>query len=291
MIKEKNREDMESVSVVVQNSDDNQWKAFQYGLKKAAEDQGVELCVVGTDDDFTLEEQKNLIEQEIAKGTDGILVQPIPGKESVKMLKKIEKKVPVMLIEYDIAGEKDEGEFPLIQPNHYAMGSELAKELLKDYNGNLQGKTFGFVTQRMDSQAFKQRFQGFTETLQGSGIEYLWTVTQCLEEQPKVDFVIALDDSSLIQAGETARANNLHGVLIYGIGKSTEAVYYLDIGIVSYLIVPDEFNMGYEGVTEMSKKIKHSLYKIQGKEVSYTALRHEDLFSKENQELLFIMSQ
>ena len=68
MIREKNGEDLERISVIIQNSDDNQWTAFQYGLKMAAEDQGVELFVAGTGDRLTVEEQKNLIEQEIDKG-------------------------------------------------------------------------------------------------------------------------------------------------------------------------------------------------------------------------------
>ena len=109
-----------------------------------------------------------------------------------------------------------------------------------------------------------------------------------MQQQPKVDFVIALDNNSLVQAGEAAASNNLHGALIYGIGKSTEAVYYLDTGVA---VVPDEFNMGYESLTEMSKKVKGSLYQLQEKEISYTILRQDTLFSKENQELLFTMSQ
>ena len=36
--------------------------------------------------------------------------------------------------------------------------------------------------------------------------------------------------------GEYAAANNLHGALVYGIGNSTEAVYYLDTGIVGCLV-------------------------------------------------------
>ena len=64
-----------------------------------------------------------------------------------------------------------------------------------------------------------------------------------LDSQPAVDLVIALDDNSLTMAGEYAAANNLHGALVYGIGNSTEAVYYLDTGIVGCLVVPDEFNV------------------------------------------------
>lgn len=290
MIREKNGEDLERISVIIQNSDDNQWTAFQYGLKMAAEDQGVELFVAGTGDRITVEEQKNLIEQEIDKGADGILVQPIPGEKSGKMLKKIEKKVPVMFIEQGISGHKEDS-VPIMQPDHYAMGMALGEELLKDYNGNISGKTYAFTAENMGSQATTERVLGFTDALQGSGAEVLWQSSKDLQQQPKVDFVIALDNNSLVQAGEAAASNNLHGALIYGIGKSTEAVYYLDTGVVVCLVVPDEFNMGYQSLTEMSKKVKGSLYQLQEKEISYTILRQGTLFSEENQELLFTMSQ
>lgn len=289
MIRERSGENLERISVTVQKSDDNQWTAFQYGLKMAAEDQGVELFVVGTGDELTVEEQKNLMEQEISKGVDGIILQPILGKDSGKMLEKIEKKVPVMLIEHSVPEKEDS--FPIIQPNHYAMGMALGEELLKDYNGNIKGKTFGFTAENMGSLATTERILGFTNALEGRGAEIIWQDSKDLQQQPKVDFVIALDDSSLVSAGEAAAANNLHGSLVYGIGKSTEAVYYLDTGIAVCLVVPDEFHMGYQSLVEMSKKIKRSLYKMKGDTVSYTVLRQDNLFSKENQELLFTMSQ
>ena len=58
-----------------------------------------------------------------------------------------------------------------------------------------------------------------------------------------MDFVIALDDNSLTAAGECAAANNLHGAIIYGIGNSTEAVYFLDTGAVECLVVPDMWDI------------------------------------------------
>ena len=83
-----------------------------------------------------------------------------------------------------------------------------------------------------------------------------------LDSQSAVDLVIALDDNSLTMAGEYAAANNLHGALVYGIGNSTEAVYYLDTGIVGCLVVPDEFNVGYQSLKEAAESLTHYLHKI-----------------------------
>ena len=70
----------DKISVIVQNSDDNQWAAFKYGLKMAAEDQEVEMFVVGTEGEMTVEEQERVIEQEIDNGADAVIVQPVPGR-------------------------------------------------------------------------------------------------------------------------------------------------------------------------------------------------------------------
>ena len=106
-----------------------------------------------------------------------------------------------------------------------------------------------------------------------------------------MDFIIALDDDSLTAAGEGAAANNLHGAIVYGIGNSTEAVYYLDTGAVECLVVPDMFHVGYESLTELMNKLEKAFYEYENQEISYTIMRKENMFSKENQEVIFTMSQ
>ena len=112
-----------------------------------------------------------------------------------------------------------------------------------------------------------------------------------MKSKPKVDIVVALDDTSLTSAGECAAAADLKGAVVYGIGNSTEAMYYLDTGIVECVVVPDEFNVGYKSFTEASKKLKRFFYEMRDQMISHTVVRRDTLFIKENQELLFTMSQ
>lgn len=290
MIRDKNRNVFEKVSVIVKNSDDGQWSAFKYGLKMAAGDQGIEMFVVSTEDILTAEDEKRIIEQELLNGADAVIVQPVPGDETEEMLKKIKKKVPVVLVEDGVS--KDQDECPAVKPDHYGMGKALAEAVLKDYNGKLEGKTLGILSETADSEASISRAKGFEDGLKDTGAQILWTASGPLtEDQSKVDLVIALDDRSLIAAGECAAAHNLHGALVYGIGNSTKAIHYLDTRIAECLVVPDEFNVGYQSLTEAAKHLKHYFYKMQDKTVSYTVIRRDTLFSKENQEILFTMSQ
>lgn len=288
MLREKNVDKSYQISVIVENADDTQWSAFKYGLKMAAEDKGAEMVMVSTGASLSQEEEKKLIEEEIKNGADGVIVQPVSGEDTQQMLKEVGNKAEIMLVDDILSGIE---KFPVIQPDAYEMGKALAEELLKDYGGNLEGKTLGILNGKEGLKSSAEKEKGFTETLQNTGAEILWSDTQITENMPEADFVVALDDNSLRAAGEMAAANNLHGAIVYGIGNSTQSVYYLDMGIAECLVIPDTFNVGYQSLTELVNKLEKAFYEYENQEISYTVMRKENMFSKENQEVIFTMSQ
>lgn len=299
MLRENNEKSGYQVSVIVENADDNQWSAFKYGLKMAAEDRGAEMFMISTGAELTPKEEKKLAEQEIKNGADAVIMQPVSGADIEQTLKKINSKAEVMLIEDAVSNEAEKLDFPVVQPDNYQMGKSLAEELLKDYGGNLKGKSLGIIAGAENAESIINRQKGFEETLKHTGVEIVWSGMgksgedgiAFLESQPEVDFVVALDDDSLTAAGECAAANNLHGALVYGIGNSTEAVYYLDTGAAECLVVPDMFNVGYQSLTEVVKGLEKTFYDYKKPQISHTVMRREKLFSKENQDILFTMSQ
>ncbi len=288
MLREKNVDKSYQISVIVENADDTQWSAFKYGLKMAAEDKGAEMVMVSTGASLSQEEEKKLIEEEIKNGADGVIVQPVSGEDTQQMLKEVGNKAEIMLVDDILSGIE---KFPVIQPDAYAIGKTLVEELLKDYGGNLEGKTLGILNGKEGLKSSAEKEKGFIEALQGTGAEIVWSDTQITENMPDVDFVIALDDNSLRAAGEMAAANNLHGAIVYGIGNSTQSVYYLDMGIAECLVIPDTFNVGYQSLTELVNKLEKAFYEYENQEISYTVMRKENMFSKENQEVIFTMSQ
>ena len=288
MLREKNVDKSYQISVIVENADDTQWSAFKYGLKMAAEDKGAEMVMVSTGASLSQEEEKKLIEEEIKNGADGVIVQPVSGEDTQQMLKEVGNKAEIMLVDDILSGIE---KFPVIQPDAYAIGKTLVEELLKDYGGNLEGKTLGILNGKEGLKSSAEKEKGFIEALQGTGAEIVWSDTQITENMPDVDFVIALDDNSLRAAGEMAAANNLHGAIVYGIGNSTQSVYYLDMGIAECLVIPDTFNVAYQSLTELVNKLEKAFYEYENQEISYTVMRKENMFSKENQEVIFTMSQ
>ena len=291
MLLEKNSKQYRKISVVIQDAEDTQWAAFRYGLKMAAQDQKVELVVASTAYVLTKEEQLNTIKREIELGADAVIVQPVPGDDLEQKLKHLEKKVPIMLVEYTAAKEREKSQLPSVEPDHSAMGEALAEELKKDYCGNLSGKKYGILMKADAPHAMNSRRQGVEKALQDTGIVCSWVVDGSVENKPEVDIVIALDNNSLIKAAEQAAANNLHGALVYGIGNSTQAAYYLDTGSVECLVVPDEFSVGYYSLTEAAERLRHFFRGMKSRVVAYTVIRREELFEERNQEILFTMCQ
>ena len=288
----------EKIAVIVPNVDENQWSAFKYGLKMAAQEYDIDIVVISKEGMQTASDERAVIEQEIRKGADAVIIKPISDSDEGAKIKQITGKVPVMIV-----GDKltDDGKsvFQTIEPDQYAMGVDLAKQLLENNNGNLVGKTIGIYSEYEVSEAAAMRRKGVIDTLEGCGAQILWDVSKNsesneevnLQTQRKVDIVMALDNASLVEAGEAAANNNLYGALVYGIGNSSEAVYYLDTKWVQCLVVPDEFEAGYQSVTELVNRLRKRWHKIADKQVAYTVLTRDNLFSKENQYLLFTISQ
>ncbi len=199
--------------------------------------------------------------------------------------------MPIILVEYTAAKEREKSQLPSVEPDHSAMGEALAEELKKDYCGNLSGKKYGILMKADAPHAMNSRRQGVEKALQDTGIVCSWVVDGSVENKPEVDIVIALDNNSLIKAAEQAAANNLHGALVYGIGNSTQAAYYLDTGSVECLVVPDEFSVGYYSLTEAAERLRHFFRGMKSRVVAYTVIRREELFEERNQEILFTMCQ
>lgn len=296
MISGQNKKALDKVSVILENAGDSQWSALKYGLKMAAEEEGIELAVVDVEERLDAEAQKKVFEREIEDGADALIVQPVLDKNDQEVLKKIEKRVPVMLVGYEAEKGETRYDLPVIKEDNYEMGQALAEEMLKDFEGNIEEKKIGLLLASTDSNMLSSRECGFKDALEDKNANILELSLDSLldrEEntESKVDIVIALDDSNLTAIGEYLASSQPHGELLYGIGQSTEAIYYLDKGIAECVVVPDEFNVGYQSLSEVARKLDHYFENMKKQTVSYSVIRKETLFSKENQELLLTMSQ
>ena len=287
------------VAVVLSDSDSNQWSSLKYGLRMAAEDHKVDVVFISTEIIESMEEEVKIIQFAIQKGADAVIVQPIPGVDAEQILQTVSPKIPVMLIESAAGYDRSQSDFPTTEADAASMGKQLVQELLADCDGDIRGKRIGVFSSDMASDVTREKKNTVYRLLQEQGADIRWKITGklndaglvILEKQPPVDAVLALDDRSVVIAGKCAADERLHGAWLYGIGNSTEAVYYLDNDYAKCLIVPDEFDAGYQSMSAVVDQLNGIVHDMEDITAGYTVLRRDELFTDENQELLFIMSQ
>ena len=229
MFLEKNEKKQEKISVIIQNSDDSQWAAFKYGAKMAAADKKTEVFVVSTAGSLSVQEEENLIEREIANGASGIIVEPANGEKTEKMLKEVEKKVPVVLVESLASSDGTETKMPVTGADNYAMGKALAEELLKDCGGNIKGKKIGLVSGEENAEAISERAEGVRAVLEEKQADETGRTQEDLEANAFAGLLLMPDQLLHEQ------------ILLYGLDKDL-------VTVDSVLMLMDMFAMPYKAV-------------------------------------------
>ncbi|MFW6313472.1 MAG: substrate-binding domain-containing protein [Spirochaetota bacterium] len=112
-------------------------------------------------------------------------------------------------------------------------------------------------------------------------------VINLLAEYPDLGGIVAMNENSTVGAGralEELRAWN--DIDLVGFDNSQEEIEFLEDGIVKALVVQRPFNMGYIGISTLVHAIRGSRVEP----VIHTdsvLVRKEDMFTEENQKLLF----
>ena len=97
---------------------------------------------------------------------------------------------------------------------------------------------------------------------------------------------MALDNAGLEAAGDYAAALG-NKIIVVGTGTSTKALYYLDSGIVQSLVVPEDYMMGYQSVSDLADYIHRNRFLPQVRTIQFRTVWKDTLFAEENQEILF----
>ena len=140
-----------------------------------------------------------------------------------------------------------------------------------------------------------QSMQGFLEALENYGIDVSWTLAQSdgssnlremLENKKAPDILVAIDNAGLEAAGEYA-ASLEKPIVVIGTGTSTKAIYYLDSGVVQSIVVPEDYMMGYQSVSDLADFIKKNTFTARIRTVEHRVIHQDTLFDEENQSILF----
>ena len=282
------------VHVIIENSNDNRWVQFIEGMKQAAEDQGVILTIVPTGNMETLSEEEAIVERAIANGSDGVIIQLCSSIDAASMLEKLSNRANIELVDEN-AYEVMSNIVGVVSPDHRAIGEAIAGEAAQCAPKPLGKCTIGVIRGSSALSSMEQRMEGFEQALEGLGGKTAWVlehtgdakvVKEQLAESEAPDILVALDNTGLEAAGEYASSQE-KGMTVIGTGTSTKSIYYLDSGIVRSLVVPEDYMMGYQSVSDLADYIHRNRFLPLVRTIAHRTIHKDTLFAEENQEILF----
>ena len=288
-------EQPKKVSVIVNNSSLGRWNGFNEGLRQGASDRGIRLNIVSTGEFTSMNSEKDVIEKEISNGADALIIQIFSSYNQSEYLEKLSEGIPLVLVEND---SDPEDVFASVTPDNKMIGQELAG-LVKDALKGKSCKRIGILAGNQEQLAMFQRLAGLRKGLEGSDIDIAWQISGYTDAHLDIliknnqsgsyaDAIVSLGD------GETEKAIDYYAAhsemqenVIFGVGNSEKAAYYLDKGLIADLLVIDDYNMGYSCIKAVSEQIDNSFTAEKHKAVGYHVMDSRNMYDMDNQLLLF----
>ncbi len=290
-------EESSAVSVIVDDSNSDRWIALRQGLEQAARDYNIDLNYVSTGKISGVEEEMALIRRELDNGAKGIIVQLVSSVDA-DALSDISAKAALILLETDVTPEDL---YAFAGPDNLEIGRAMAKAVRQELGDELAAKRIGVLCGNQKQLAMQQRLQGLQEGLGVESADFAWMLeredTQTELQLPggsgSADIIIALADNETEKMADYLQSEERAGAacVLYGVGCSEKAVYYLDKGVIKTLIVPNEFNMGYQSMEAMANQLKYHLAKAENSQVHFLVIDRTNLYDDANQKVLFPIVQ
>ena len=276
-------------SVILYYAGADGWESLIEGMKQAEDDFGVKMRYLTPKEGMTEAEQLELIKQEIANGSDGILLAAIDSDTMLWDLQIENVQIPIIMIESTV----DNVDWEYISADNKIMGQRLAQALLQDFTQEKKIQVM-VIEEYMNRSSVRDRFEGFCETM-GNFAEIL----EIKREDTKKDLSFYIEnylknttvDAIVAFSKETLEIlckmpmEVLNEIKIYGIGNTDSIVAALDKGQIEKLVFQNEFNIGYLSVEAIVDKIKGS--KKERKEIDIYCVGKENMHETQYERLLF----
>ncbi len=291
-------EEVRHVSMIVYGDDAERWENMREGAYLVCTDKNAKLSLLTmlTNDDT--EEQKEIIDRELEDGTDVLIIAPCASREIKEYIDSKNLRIPVVYLEtLDNASPLDVS----IAVDDYMMGYELGEQMTLDESDIV---TVAILSGNTDRDSVRLREEGFRAAIEGKvGKLINWSVkgygtdrdvrTHIQREivSEATDVIVTFDNTTtdaLIDA--LANLNPLANLdqtgRIYAISTSNKAVYHLYNEEIMILEYPDEFSMGYLAAM-YALDPKYASGRYSHNQIEYRLVRKENMYSEENQKLLF----
>lgn len=252
------------------------WTIAEAGASKAGEDLSVDVSVLMPG---SLTDQKQMIEDAITRGIDGVAVSPIDSVNQTDMLNRVAEVTRLVTHDSD-APESDR--LAYIGMDNYTAGrlcGALVKEALPEggevmiligrmEQDNSRKRRQGVIDELLDRPEDPDRFDPPGEVLKNEKFTILDTLTDgfdlskakanaedALSRYPELDGMVGLfayNPPAILQALE--QAGKLNEVAVIGFDEDDQTLAGIQAGSVHGTVVQNPYEYGYQSV-----KILHAL--------------------------------
>ncbi len=285
-----------NISIITTGKNSEGLMIMKQGIDQAASEMNVNISFVTLSEDNNYTEQAELITREIKNGADAIIISPVDYEKMAEPIENAMKKIPVILIESTV---KSGNVWPSISCDNYKLGINLAEEVVS--SGKVKSN-IAIVNNNLECSSVKERYDGFMSVMnntqnncvfwkiQGDKQATYHNEAKRLLEENNVNAVVTFDSDMLEGIAQAKKDlisinKDKSAIEIYGTGSTSRIISFLEDKVINATAIQNEFNIGYLAV-------KTAKYKINGKNIenstiSSTVINTKNMYSEENQKLLF----
>lgn len=284
-----------NVAVIVRGRNSESWTIIKEGMEQAASEMNVNISFITLLEENNIKEQKELIEREVENKVDAIVISPADYLELTNIIESTNKKTPIVLFESNI---QTQVEIPYISCDNEELGKKLAEEVVR--NGNTRSE-IAILRSQGNFSSTNERVKGFIEELNISKNTYEFI------DLPKDEGEISLKINEIINNNSTnvlvtfepnileilgkAKRNfnninkNKSKIEVYGSGSSSVIVSLIEENSINGIAMQNEVNLGYLSIKTAVDRIEKN--KIDSNKINSTIINSRNMYSKENQRMLF----
>ena len=282
------------ISVITSTRNNESLSILKEGAEQAAVDLNVNIRFIFLSNDYDIEEQRDLLIRESKNNMDAIIIDPIEDKAIAETIEEVNNKVPVIIIQSSLDTKSNINK---ILCDEYDLGKELVTVALSYKRSG----EFLLISGGVNDMEVKSMKQGIVDTL--NGIDRSYSIYEILPENKEtygeiseiisnynIDGIICLDIKAMEYIAEyremliNAKEKD-NEFKLYGVGNTSKIISFLEQGIINGTAIKNEFSIGYLAV-ENAIKLKNNK-KVSNKLLKSNVVTSENMYSKENERILF----
>ena len=243
------------VCVILNESTASEWSLLKEGLKQAADEYSLNLFIQTTDRFLTADDMEKVI-LNAAQSYDGLVVGMESFLDGQALMDQLPRRLPVVFLNGTAdAGTNQKRNAVSVSVDDYEMGRAIAQVIKDESIQTDKEMSVGIIMQGDELISARDRVRGLTENIAPS-YHVEWEINlidnpdlhEMLQTLPQTDCLVSMDNATTEDVALYLSNREKTAVRFYGVGYSTDAVYYLDHGQIAALAVPDEYNIGFSSI-------------------------------------------